>query len=98
MPSYTPSGACVARIIDYWLRRLLSNSWVAPCFGISLRQTDEERQHVELEAVDPIVSELSFPDAVVDDSQVETAAFVQTGDPLLLIGGVSGQCNQGTLQ
>ena len=38
LPSYTPSGACVARIMDYWLRQLLSNSWVAPCFGISLRQ------------------------------------------------------------
>ena len=56
--------------------------------------TDEERQHVELEAVDPVVSEPSFPDAAVDDSQV-TAAFVQTGDPLLLIGGACGQCNQG---
>ena len=69
-----------------------------PMFRYISETTDEERQHVELEAVDPIVSELSFPDAVVDDSQVETAAFVQTGDPLLLIGGVSGQCNQGTLQ
>ena len=38
LPSHTPSGACVARIMDYWLRQLLSNSWVAPCFGISLRQ------------------------------------------------------------
>ena len=48
-----------------------------------------------MEAVDPVASELSFPDAVGDDSHVETATFEQTGDPLLLIGRASGQRNQG---
>ena len=30
LPSHTPSGACVDRIMEYWLRQRLSNSWVAP--------------------------------------------------------------------
>ena len=30
------------------------------------------------EAVEPLVSELSFPDAVGDDSHVDTATFEQT--------------------
>ena len=47
------------------------------------------------EAVDPFASELSFPDAVGDDSHVDTATFEQTGDPLLLIGRASGQRSQG---
>ena len=92
---YTPSGAFVARIMDYWLRQIMSNSWVAPSFGISLRQSMRRDSMLELGALDPVVSEPSFPDACVDGSQVETAAFVQTGDPLLLIGGACGQCNQG---
>ena len=41
------------------------------------------------------MSELSFPDAFVDGSQEEMAAFVHTEDPLLLIGEASGQYNQG---
>ena len=47
------------------------------------------------EAVEPLVSELSFPDAVGDDTHVDTATFEQTGDPLLLIGRASGQRSQG---
>ena len=42
------------------------------------------------EAVEPLASELSFSDAVGDDSHVDT-----TGDPLLLIGRASGQRSQG---
>ena len=66
-----------------------------PRFRHISETTDEERQRIELEAVDPVVSEPSFPGACVDGSQVEMAVFVQTGDPLLLICGASGQCNQG---
>ena len=47
------------------------------------------------EAVDPVASELSFPDAVGDDSHVDIATFEQTGDPLLLIGRANGQRSQG---
>ena len=50
---------------------------------------------VHSEAVEPPVSELSFPDAAGDDSHVDTATFKQTGDPLLLIGRDSGEGSQG---
>ena len=58
LPLYTPCSAFVARIMDYWLRQLMSNSWVAPGFGISLRQPMRRDSILELEAVDPVVSDL----------------------------------------
>ena len=48
-----------------------------------------------IEAAEPIAPERSFFEAVGDDSQVDTATFEQTGDPLLLIGRASGQRSQG---
>ena len=47
------------------------------------------------EAVEPSAPERSYLEAVGDDSQVDTATFEQTGDPLLLIGRASGQRSQG---
>ena len=78
---HTYSGAFVTRIMDYWLRQMMSNSWVAPGFGISLRQSMRRDSMLELEALDPVGSEPSLPDACVDGSQVETAALVQQGIP-----------------
>ena len=43
------------------------------------------------EAVEPSAPERSYLEAVGDDSQMDTATFEQTGDPLLLIGRASGQ-------
>ena len=48
-----------------------------------------------IEAAEPIAPERSYLEAVGDDSQVDTATFEQTGDPLLLIGRASGQRSQG---
>ena len=48
-----------------------------------------------IEAAEPIAPERSYFEAVGDDSQVDTATFEQTGDPLLLIGRASGQRSQG---
>ena len=56
LPSHTPSSACLARIMDYWLRQRLSNSWVAPVFRYISETTDEERQHVELGTINLLPS------------------------------------------
>ena len=48
-----------------------------------------------IEAAETIAPERSNLEAVGDDSQVVTATFEQTGDPLLLIGRATGQRSQG---
>ena len=48
-----------------------------------------------IEAAETIAPERSDLAAVGDDSQVVTATFEQTGDPLLLIGRATGQRSQG---
>ena len=67
--------------MDYLLRQMMSNSWVAPGFGISLRQSMRRDSMLELEALDPVGSEPSFPDACVDGSQVERLHLCNRGSP-----------------